>query len=574
MSESPFGINRTKRYTSEGAERELFVDYPIGDLGTVKLVSYMGGDSTVERVATAGHGAGMIRENPSNSQLFRYLASRRIAEPFKSVQLKLEIQAPIETALTLVYDPTANVNEYSGRYSIMINEAEKPSIDRIIEGMRNREGKIEERAQQIRSLFIENRRNSRIAYDRLIELDMARELARSVLGTDNATRFYWKNDLNSIAELVKTGRARLEKHDPTRDYIEQIAEIAANVAPEAWRTLINGAWNTANTPEMQFPRDNEIVDKPLNPSEWGETETKRKVVPELEKVLFSPTEVIGDGQIQAVDYMDGYEAIPQAARTSYGKGTKTLQDDINLIRSLVRDRHSTPLEMVELAVESKVPVFVDPRQAGRHRTLDKHGFMGFYPVGDVPYIPTLSEFKYQDRLNRQGRGKEMDPEDAKKAYEIITSTTKDQKEMAQQLRELGAPESIVRQTKGVGFFTRTWRTGDLSNWCKYLGLRLDSHAQMEIREFAKPVAEFLKLQARPAMEAMRDYVFDAMSFSAEEQKFLRENPNLSAIDLETPDSFKGHGWVIPLDREDPTKGKKLTREGDAFRRKLRGLIVE
>jgi len=101
----------------------------------------------------------------------------------------------------------------------------------------------------------------------------------------------------------------------------------------------------------------------------------------------------------------------QAARTSYGKGTKKLQDDKNLIKSLIRDLHTTPIEMAELAFESKSPVFSDPRQLGRHRTLEQHGFMGYTPIGSQFYFPSDSEFKHQDRLNRQGRGKEMSPEE-------------------------------------------------------------------------------------------------------------------------------------------------------------------
>ncbi len=569
---NPFGVNKTKRYVSDGAEKRLFDYYHIYNSGFLSLVDYMGGDATVERVATAGHGTRIFPEKPSTDDFINHISSKKIIEPFKSVQLKFQIQAPIETALTLVYEPSASVNEYSGRYSVMLDTSYTPSVAELQKKMNG------ETAREVQYLLAKNRRDAVDNYKELIGIDMARELARSGLGIDNDTRFYWKMDLPSLAKFVETQRAKLDLSSHVRDYVEAIAEIASYVAPISWEALLS---NKKKNIKLPLPTDDEVVDGHLNPSSWSPENTRRPTVHGLEEHLFKIKTFLNYGEFQVVDYMGEDSSFAQAARTSYGEGTKTLQDDQHLVRSLIRDLHTSPIEMCELAMESKSPIFVDPRQAGRHRTLDNHGFMGYMPIGSQFYIPPEEELKYQDRKNRQGRGKEMDPEDKITAIQLLKDTFNESLETAKALRELGAPEDVVRRTKGVGNYTIRWRTGDSHNIGHFLMLRLDPHAQKEIRSLAQLVDEAHKLHTPTANEALHTYIINGMRLSEKEIKLIRDKGYMNQeMDLDKLDNYTGVGFVIKKkddegkimfdDNDEPVK--ELSREGNAFKGKLEKLL--
>ncbi len=570
---TPFGINQTRRYVSDGGEEVLYDIYHVGSSGEVELVDYMGGDETVERVATSGHGRSIFKEEISKNSFLNFLVAHGIYEPFKSVQLKFSIQSPIEVALSLVYEPSANVNEYSGRYSQMLQTAEPPimKLPPWIETKSEKAQEIARRAVQLRN---RNRENAYNNYRELVcpELDMARELARSGLGIDNDTRFYWKMDLFSLAQFVKKQNRKTHIVSRTGEYIKIIEDLAFMVAPTSWRALINDGNDDLYS--LTMPKDKEVVDGPLSPPSWKFGETKRVTVPDLEKRLFEIETFLDHGEFQVVDYMGDDSSLAQAARTSYGQGTKTIQDDKNLIVSLKRDHHTTPIEMAELAFESKSPLFSDPRQLARHRTLDNHGFMGYHPLGNQYYHIPDREFKYQDRVNRQGRGKEMSQEDREKVKGLLLKKTFEYElETVKNLEEINSPEWIIRGAKGVGFYTKMWRTGDPHNISHLLKLRLESHAQMEVSVLAEKIAHAHELHTPIAYQAHLDYVINAMQLSTKEIKLLRENSLIrSDIDLENLDNYKGVGFVIPVDKDDPSKGKKLSREGMAFKEKLIRLL--
>lgn len=570
---NPFGINYTKRFVSDG-ENQLFKKHELGKTGLIELVDYIGGDETVERVATLGYGTSIFPENPDEIDFIHYLVSNGIYEPFSSVQLKFNIQSPIFTALTLVYEPGVNVNEYSGRYSVMLDssfELDKNSVSRRLKGD-NRAS----RASKITEIFAQNRKQTSDNYKELINLDMARELARAGLGIDNDTKYFWKIDLSTLSKFINSKRKFFDTSDPTRinyptrNYIEVIAEIAEKIAPISWDALTR----TDNADlKLTMPRDNEIIDSGLKEPNWDKKETRRVTVSALEEILFVKKSFLDYGEFQVVDYMGDDNSFAEAARVSYGEGTKTLQDNKNLIRSLIRDLHTSPIEMAELAFEAKSPVFSDPRQAGRHRTLDKHGFMGYFPIGDQFYIPGDEEFKYQDKLNRQGRGKEMDGDDLKKAKENFISDKKREIATARELKELDAPEDIIRMVKGVGFYTKVWRTGDTHNLGNFLRLRLDIHAQKEVRELAQLVNYAVSLHTPIAHEAINNYTINGMRLSEKEIKLIQEQGMLKDnLDLENLDNYKGVGFLIPIGKDDKTKGYKLNREGLDFKKKLERLL--
>ncbi len=564
--ENPFGINQTKRYVSEGAESVLFTPYKVGSSGSVDLVDYMGGDGTVERVATLGHGKQIFEENPDTEGFIQYLSTNGIIQPFKSVQVKLSFQAPIEVALVFVYEPSANVNEYSLRYSTALETALIPSLDKLIFELGEEKGRI------VYEKLVASRKNSFSEYQKLTGLNMTRELARSSLGINQDTRFFWKMNLADLANFVKKQRLlSLDKERVSDEYVEVVDEIMGKIVPLSWDALMNPRSHSIH---LTMPRDNEVVDTPLSVSSFGIGQTRRVTVPNLEAKLFSPVKVLDHGEFQVVDYMGDDDSLAEAARTSYGHGTKTKQDNIGLTKSLIRDAHTTPIEMAELAFEIKAPIFSDPRQAGRHRTLDFSGFMGYTPVGDQFYFPANSEFKYQDRKNRQGRGNEMDAEEKEQAQKILRDIFDTQLETVRELREMNVPEDYIRELKGVGFYTKTWRTGDPHNLIRFLSLRLDKHAQYEVRTFAQEIDSAVKTHTPVAYEAAHNYIIDGMRLSRDQVKFLNEKLMgvFSVTELDELDFFKGHGWIVPVDRDDPSKGKTLSREGQEIKNKLLRLI--
>lgn len=491
---NPHGISITKRYVSPGGEKELFTPYNTRH-GNIELVDYMGGDDTVVRVATAGHGTSIFPEYPDTDDFIAHLNSSRMLAPFKSVQLKLKFMCPIRAAIPFVYDSAASVNEYSGRYSVMPETAGIPIIEQIIENV-NDNSEASRLLDDIKGI----REESLSAYQDLISMDFARELARTVLGPNNDTMFFWKNDLVSIARIVSEGRKKYHNNSIEREYIESLGEIASKVAPMSWDTLMN---DDNIILSLTYPRDKDIVDSPLSSPGWAPKETIRETSLGLEEKLFVPIEVLDHGLIQAVDYMGNDSSPAQAARVSYGKGTRVLSDDVKLVKSLVRDAHTSPLEMIELAYEFRAPLFTDPRQIGRHRTLDMNGFMEAWPLGNNYYMPLESEMKYQDRINRQGRGKDMNSEDKDNTIRVLSDILDKQVSMTESLYDKGVPEDIIRDIKGVGFYTKGWRTGDALNLLRFFQLRSDPHAQYEVRKYSLALEEIMQSHIPHIYDAAR-----------------------------------------------------------------------
>ena len=234
---SPFGITLTKRNVSPNGEKQLYVPHSVKG-GLVELVDYMGSDEMVERVATAGHGRKIFPENPDQQDFINYLAINGITEPFSSVQLKFSIQSPIETALSVVYEQKASVNEYSGRYSVMLDTAYLPTEEEISSSIGGDPSDLSQRTKEIHKILALGRERTLQRYGELIDLNLARELARIGLGTNNDTKYFWKIDLHSLACFVKKQRKLHDVNSVSRDYLECLAEVASEVAPLSWNALM------------------------------------------------------------------------------------------------------------------------------------------------------------------------------------------------------------------------------------------------------------------------------------------------------------------------------------------------
>ena len=219
------------------------------------------------------------------------------------------------------------------------------------------------------------------------------------------------------------------------------------------------------------------------------------------------------GFVRLVDSMGGDNAIVQAARVSYGKGTSKVSQDRGLIRYLMRHRHTTPFEMVEFKFHCKMPIFV-ARQWVRHRTANINEYsLRYSEARDEFYYPSLENIQLQSALNKQGRMGDVPDEIKKKAQDYFKEISKRSFEMYSELNEAGIARELARALLPVNLYTEWYWKNDLHNLLHFVGLRSDDHAQYEIRVFSDAMAQFIKDTSPLAWEAYDDYVIKGMRFS-------------------------------------------------------------
>ena len=243
---------------------------------------------------------------------------------------------------------------------------------------------------------------------------------------------------------------------------------------------------------------------PLTPDQLAEIDalranpqpTLRATAPGMEAHLYKAHEVLDHGFIRVVDYMGNDEAICQAARVSYGKGTKSVQNDEGLIRYLMRHWHSTPFEMCEIKLHVKLPVFV-ARQWIRHRTANVNEYSARYSILDREfYIPEASHLAAQSVINNQGRGEALTGDEAARVLEILKGdAARTYDHYAEMIGETdadgnqkqGLARELARMNLPANIYTQWYWKVDLHNLFHFLRLRADSHAQYEIRVYADAI---------------------------------------------------------------------------------------
>lgn len=251
-------------------------------------------------------------------------------------------------------------------------------------------------------------------------------------------------------------------------------------------------------------------------------ETGRIVSPGFEKHLGKKVDVLDHGFVRLVDYMGGDDSIVQSARVSYGKGTKKVSEDRGLIRYLMRHRHTTPFEMVEMKWHVKTPIFV-ARQWIRHRTANVNEYSLRYsePEKDF-YIPNPGEIRLQSVTNRQGSSEEdVSPEIVQKVIAFLETVSEDSFEEYGKMKEDGIAKELARIGLPINLYTQFYWKNDLHNTMHFLGLRMDKHSQYEIQEYANAMAGIVKEGAPHSWEAFEDYVLNAQRFSALELNVMR-----------------------------------------------------
>lgn len=254
--------------------------------------------------------------------------------------------------------------------------------------------------------------------------------------------------------------------------------------------------------------------------------THRPVVPALEEILFAPVPVLDHGFVRVVDYMGDDGAVVQAARVSYGKGTRQVSEDRGLIRYLMRHRHTTPFEMCEIKLHIKLPIFV-ARQWIRHRTANVNELSARYSVLDREFhVPAPDQLAVQSTTNRQGRGDLLDPDRAARVLALIQDESTRAYQTYQDLlneEDSGAPRDpatqgltreLARMNLTLNYYTQWYWKVDLHNLLHFLALRADSHAQYEIRVYAQAILDIVARWVPVCHEAFRDYRLGAVTLSA------------------------------------------------------------
>ena len=246
--------------------------------------------------------------------------------------------------------------------------------------------------------------------------------------------------------------------------------------------------------------------------------TKRATCEALEALLYEPIKVLDHGFIRVIDYMGDDAAIVQAARVSYGRGTKQTNQDKGLINYLMRHWHSTPFEMCEIKFHVKLPIFV-ARQWIRHRTANVNEYSARYSIMDKEfYIPEPAQLAPQSKANHQGRGDmTLSPEESARVLHLLKSDSEQVYGHYEELMNADASGNVLDESKSgiarelarmnltLNYYTQWYWKIDLHNLMHFLMLRADSHAQYEIRVYADAMIEVMKKWVPFAHEAFEEH---------------------------------------------------------------------
>jgi thymidylate synthase (FAD) len=254
--------------------------------------------------------------------------------------------------------------------------------------------------------------------------------------------------------------------------------------------------------------------------------TLRPTVPALEEVLYKAISVLDHGFLRVIDYMGDDAAVVQAARVSYGRGTKKISEDRGLINYLMRHRHTTPFEMCEIKYHVKLPIFV-ARQWIRHRTANVNEYSARYSILDREfYIPRPEHLAAQSKVNRQGRDATLTGKEAERVFELLR---KDSELVYEHYLEMlnegedgvpldpersGLARELARMNLSLNYYTQWYWKTDLHNLMGFLSLRADAHAQYEIRAYADVMIDTLKRWTPACHEAFMEYRMGGSHLSA------------------------------------------------------------
>ncbi len=252
------------------------------------------------------------------------------------------------------------------------------------------------------------------------------------------------------------------------------------------------------------------------------------------------------GFVRLVDYMGDDAAIVQAARVSYGKGTKSVSEDTTLIRYLMRNQHTSPFEMVELKFHIRLPIFV-ARQWIRHRTANVNEYSGRYSeMSDEFYLPEISQIRSQSLVNKQARSEmEIGTETSQNIISSMENSQKESYNEYQDYLENGLAREVARINLPVSNYTEWYWKIDLHNLFRFLKLRMDHHAQYEIQVYANTIADILKDILPISYQAFSDYIQNSVTFSHSELSLLKTKfANLEFDEVELKNSGLSKSEIV------------------------------
>lgn len=283
-------------------------------------------------------------------------------------------------------------------------------------------------------------------------------------------------------------------------------------------------------------------------------------VPEADRLIGAKQPVLSHGFVVLVDYMGTDSSIVQAARVSYGQGTKSVRDDRGLLRYLMRHRHTTPFEMVEYKFLVRLPIFV-ARQWIRHRASSTNEYSARYSVVPDEYeVPPPEEVRRQSTRNRQGRGAPLAPETVERFRSDLDGIAKEAYAAYSRALEAGVARETARLLLPVAYYTQWYWKINLHNLFHFLSLRLDAHSQEEIRLYAAEVAKLARVVCPVAFEAFEEFQLEGINLGKKERAAIRE-----LLGGKTPtEACTAAG--LPLTRDDGTP--MSTGEGVEFLEKL------
>jgi len=309
---------------------------------------------------------------------------------------------------------------------------------------------------------------------------------------------------------------------------------------------------------------------PLNPAQQAEVaeqknrafQTRRVTVPALEEILYEPIPVLDHGFVRVVDYMGDDQAIVQAARVSYGTGTKQVNQDAGLINYLYRHKHTTPFEMCEIKFHLKMPIFV-ARQWIRHRTANVNEYSARYSVMDNEfYIPSPETLAAQSTKNHQGRGDEaLSAEETARVLEIFKGDSETCYKHYEELMNAnangevldpnrkGIARELARMNLPINIYTQWYWKIDLHNLLHFLHLRADSHAQYEIRVFAQAMMDIVKAWVPIAHNAFVDHRVNAVTISGKGMEVLKKKLSGEEVTQENSGMSKRE-WLELMEKLD------------------------
>lgn len=291
----------------------------------------------------------------------------------------------------------------------------------------------------------------------------------------------------------------------------------------------------------------------------------RPQVEALDAILGVPLKVLDDGFVRVVDYMGADESIVQAARVSYGRGTRKLHEDRGLIRYLMRHWHTTPFEMCEIKLHVRVPMDCW-RQWIRHRTASVNELSTRYSIAiDATQRTAENEWRGQSSDNRQGSSGSIDEIQGRMLSAREVELQDFARSIYQERLDLGVAREQARKDLPLSTYTEAYWKVDLHNLFHFLRLRMDSHAQQEIRDYASVIGEQIVAKWCPfAWEAFMDYQFHSVGLTRLEQEVIRAAS--SGDNDATLATAKKFGWL-----ERGEKGLKTNRERAECEDKMKDL---